>query len=128
MRDYRFREWYKCNDGSYKMSEPKTLAEVNSDDFTDGYEVMQSIGLLDKEGVVESFESDICQYEYAVYLSQDPEDAPKITQGIGIIVYIDGCFMIEDVKTKGKIPLHYADLSFKKIGNIHSNPELMGGE
>lgn len=84
----------------------------------------QYIGLKDKNGI-EGYKNDICKYKYLVQTSVDHDHSGKIFSGVGKIVFIDGCFMIRDIKTKYTVPLHYPDLSFEVIGNIYENPELL---
>lgn len=86
--------------------------------------VMQYIGLADKTGK-EAYEKDLANYEYWIATSPDPDGPGKTYKGIGAIVFIEGCFMIEDVKTKLRVPFHYSDLSFEIIGNPYQNPELI---
>jgi len=74
------------------------------------------------------FLSDICEYEYWIQSSLDPDSCGILSKGVGAVVYNDGCFMINDLKNKKFIPIHYADLSIHKIGNIYEDKELLEQE
>lgn len=92
--------------------------------FEKGYEIIlrdQFTGLKDKNGK-DSFDCDLCKFVYYIQNSANPDDLKKYT-GTGRILMIDGCFMIEDLKTTHKTPLHYTDLSFEIIGNTHGVKE-----
>ncbi len=81
--------------------------------------VGQFTGLKDKNGKNKVFESDKVKYNYWIQTSQDPDSAGAQYSGVGIVVFIEGSFMVEDIKTKKTIPLQYQDLCVEVVGNIH---------
>ncbi len=75
-------------------------------------------GQKDKNGK-DSYFNDRCNYEYYIFTSANPESTPNKYEGTGVIVFIEGAFMIKPDGKKNPIPLHYAELSFEIIGTIH---------
>lgn len=128
MREIKFRAWNGDRVVFFNLD------DITEDDYcahfyggmrtNDNTIVEQYTGLKDKNNT-DACENDICDYEYWIQTSLDPDSEGKTYRGIGVIVYVDGCFMIQDIKTGHTIPMHYPDLSFGIIGNIHENPELM---
>jgi uncharacterized phage protein (TIGR01671 family) len=132
MREIKFRGWddtkkeyhknpvAMSNDGMLKIIYGEKMEHWKDTSFVPE----QCTGVKDRH-VVESYENDVCEYVYWIQTSQDPDSTGRKFDGVGIIVFVDGCFMIQDIKNTQTIPLHYTDLSFVIIGNINENPELL---
>ena len=115
MRAFKFRAWHAGNErktgGFYKGHEPKMLYDIKAGDslrwLAEGQnitDVMQSTGLLDKNGV-EIFEGDI------LFDGDDCYDQ---------VVYRDNKFLLE--------PLGGDSIYWEKaevVGNIYEHPELL---
>jgi uncharacterized phage protein (TIGR01671 family) len=137
MREIKFRGWKKEENRFYEMSFEYGVGCSVSNEFlnheetdillccrSNGIMLEQYTGLKDKNGD-ESYESDLCNYEYWVQTSPDPDSTGRSFSGKGKIIFSDACFMIVDIDTAHTVPLHYGDLSFEIIGNTHENPELL---
>lgn len=79
--------------------------------------IMQYIGSEDLNNK-EVFEDDLIRYKYY------HEDGKKV-EGIAKIYFDNGCYFLEDVKTKHKYPMYLASLSFEIKGNIYQNKDLL---
>ena len=108
MSDIKFRSWNKVNKTMYDNS------IYNCKDSFDMqlkhpqiYEVMQYIGLEDKNGR-KIYEGDIV----------------KTKEHIGQIIYSKGVFFI-DVKGDFYLPIYNVSEFMEVIGNIYENPELL---
>ncbi len=87
--------------------------------------IMQYTGLDDAEGK-KIFGGDIYDYEYWIQTSLDTDSSGREFNGVGVVKFINGCFMIENIKTAHTVPFHYSDLTFTKHqGNKFNNPELL---
>lgn len=76
-------------------------------------------------GYTKLFEGDICNYNYYIHVSPNPDANPIEYNGRGVIEYMDGAFVCRDIKNKHTYPLFFGELSLVKIGNIHKYPELL---
>lgn len=95
-------EWVKVNDGSiYGVTK----------DLVRSYELMQSTGLKDFDGV-EIFDKDIAK-------DIDSEE-------LGVVEYDEGQFRV--IFGDVSVQLWEVDKNIQIIGNIHQNPELLEGE
>lgn len=83
--------------------------------FLDPETVGQFTGLTDKNGT-KIFEGDILEG-----VDYDEE------YGFGIVTWYDGAFWIENGSWCGTFCENYNATAFEVIGNIHDNPELIGG-
>ena len=81
-------------------------------DGSDNITLMQDTGLKDKNGV-NIFGGDIVKYH------------PEANAGIGTVVYSGSGFYVGD-EFNGLLD-DFATIGIEVIGNIHDNPELMGG-
>ena len=77
--------------------------------------VGQFTGLTDKNGT-KIFEEDIVEG-----LDYDEEN------GFGVVYWEDGAFFVGNSSWCGTFCENYNGIDFEVIGNIHDNPELIGG-
>jgi len=137
MRDIEFRgqcidsgEWFYGyyfkgnNDDCHIISTKKNDIGLTQTIRVKTETVGQYTGIPDAEKE-RIFEGDICDYEYWIQTSVDPDSEGRQFFGVGVVVFIDGAFMIEDVKTKLRVPFHYTELTMTLRGNKTDNPELL---
>ena len=79
--------------------------------------VGQYVGLTDKNGK-KIFEGDIV--EGFDFCADD--------DGYGVVTWDDGGFLVFNGSLCGSFVENYNGRDFEVIGNIHDNPELIGGE
>ncbi|WP_418026242.1 YopX family protein [Paenibacillus sp. JJ1722] len=77
---------------------------------------MQYTGIPDKQGE-EIYEDDICTAEEMIF--------PLSGTRTGVVKYIDGSYVLEDLDGKDGIYLFSESAEITVIGNIHDNPELL---
>jgi len=124
MKEIKFRAWNK-NTGKYEYTELDYYFVI--DQRIKAYEYEQYTGLTDKNGK-EIYEGDIVKCysrrkligEYQVIWNEDCggfecESLKPLVDG--------GDRMLRDVRVFNEI-----SIQFRVVGNIHENPELLGGE
>lgn len=99
---------------------PTTTEHWGGGEFSECYQVDpttvgQYTGLQDKNGK-RIFEGDIV--EGCDYTEDD---------GYGVVVWFDGAFEVGNGQWCGSFHENYNGYEFEIIGNIHDNPELLGG-
>ncbi len=123
----KFFDFYKIHCGAYHpyhWKDSTGLACELDDPIRYPNELMQYIGLKDKNNK-KGYSSDVVKYLFIIYKSSDPNSEGVKFEGIGIIVFIDGAFMVNPINKENPIPLHYNELSFEIIGNVYENKELL---
>ena len=102
--EYKIK-WYDPEYGSAKTSEvyPETVGQLVS-------------GISDKNGK-KIFEGDVLEGAY--FTAED--------DGYGVVSFDDGAFEISGNGISGTFHENYYGKEFEVIGNIHDNPELIGG-
>ena len=115
----KFRAWNKVNKIMYADAINNCLDEFSMViKHPQIYEVMQYIGLKDKNGV-EVCEGDIIQAINRNYDCEDDRD--KYFQAFKI-TYLNGCFMFGNWNAQE----FYNKFMFKEIiGNIYENPKMI---
>ncbi len=120
---WEFGYEYPSLGGFSLTGEVVLMGELNSVDLHDIL-FEQFIGMLDKN-TKEIYEGDICNYEFWIQTSIDPDSLGQNFKGSGVVEFIEGCFMINPLSSENPIPFHYENLTMEIIGNIHENPELI---
>ncbi|MCC3381924.1 YopX family protein [Paenibacillus farraposensis] len=133
MRDIKFRVWDKDLKRMHVCGDNEHDAIIFTDDnqalyynFQNGegsgeygvYILMQYTGRKDKNSK-EICEDDICISEEVAY--------PLTGSRTGIVKYIDGSYLLEDLDGKDGDYLFSESAEITVIGNIHDNPELLQG-
>lgn len=135
MREIKFRAWYVPRK---EMVEPDKLESINFEVKTLGvylpienkgynklrlsdFILMQWTGLVDRNGK-EIYEGDI-----AKHLEPESEDGPAFEE-IGVVEWGDSAGYLhtcknDDGETRWLLSTRYMEV----IGNVHDNPELIGG-
>jgi hypothetical protein len=116
MREIKFRAWDKENKFMLKIFDNTTRENWYLPQWKGRHEVMQYTGLKDKNNK-EIYEGDVlhCDGHWNLYAVWDEENARF-------------AFLCTDwVVTQGH-PIQPNISSYCIIGNIHENPELLGGE
>jgi uncharacterized phage protein (TIGR01671 family) len=86
--------------------------------FPDRFVLQQYTGVKDENGT-EIYEGDICTAEEMLF--------PLYGTRTGIVKFIDGSFLLEDLDGKDGGLLFSETAETKIIGNIYENPELIHG-
>ncbi|MGG7049102.1 MULTISPECIES: YopX family protein [unclassified Campylobacter] len=115
MREIKFRVWDKENNGeTFSKDDGWFDYELCDDEF----ELMQYVGLKDKNGV-EIYEEDIVKFDPSV----PPLGVMPQEDEVGIIKYILNSFL---VVTKNNVNYDIDELGdWVVIGNIYENKELL---
>ena len=117
-REIRFRAWngrFMEHGGFYVHATGEIQKESALGDVSSGCHLMQYTGLKDKDGV-EIYEGDIIKA---------PGEYPAE------IGFKFGTFILRHISHKGMNGTSISDVAtdrYEVIGNIYSNPELLGGE
>lgn len=132
-RELKFRAWSKDGGKFYYDAEETYdgLVGANHTSFgtlleDNNYIVEQYTGLKDKNGR-EIYEGDIVRATYfeAHYRALKVGKKRKIT---GKIIYGSACFFIESISDETPLLQVGGSENIEVIGNIHENPELLGGK
>lgn len=145
MREIIFRAKMKTDNGKYKKGDwvfgdlvrlkdgEKTLTMIYGFGEVDPSTVGQYTGLTDKNGT-KIFEGDIVRIAYCFGWDNEQEKNVPEEKYISKVYSIDGCpFCVDLLHCDGDIsPIAWLDWSYddaeiEVIGNIHDNPELLGG-
>lgn len=106
--------WFDRNNEQYKLGHVSFPSQETVDTIFDNFELMQSTGLKDKNGV-EIFEGDIVKIIGDV-LGDD----------MSVIRFTEGGFYLDYKNLDTEFELLYSiDLPIEIIGNIYENPELL---
>ena len=140
MRELKFRAWDKENEcwlnfgyaSIYRKEdgEPDTIFKF---DFSDNYIVEQYTGLIDKNGK-EIYEGDVVNIRDGVVFLDSMRNKHDNSFGIGEVMWNWGGFWVRPFG--GGPCASLAEFIREKeccdcievIGNIHENPELLGGK
>lgn len=111
--------WFDRNNEQYKLGHVSFPSQETVDTIFDNFELMQSTGLKDKNGV-EIFEGDVVKVSNHPF--QKKEDSPGIE--------IDGNYFINWSEHSltwlaGDLLLYQLKPYIEVIGNIYENPELL---
>lgn len=111
--------WFDRNNEQYKLGHVSFPSQETVDTIFDNFELMQSTGLKDKNGV-EIFEGDVVKVSNHPF--QKKEDSPGIE--------IDGNYFINWSEHSltwlaGDLLLYQLKPYIEVIGNVFANPELL---
>ena len=131
-REIKFRAW-DCKENSYakygvKLKQDGSIVSdeydwVNEEwyskvDEEHNFIIEQYTGLKDKNGK-EIYEGDIIQCHLSPISS---------TIFTGVVEFRPGCIMFKNFSDSGAYAFNFLGAIEAVIGNIHENPELLGGE
>ena len=138
--DYKNGDWVyglvsKLYDEDFYEKFPHSYAEMTNEDGVSGIDIDyktigQYTGLTDKNGV-KIFEGDILS------IAQKCDSVgryfdPPIKYPANVVVKWDLCAWMWEVILQEKFYLHFPDAwchyQCENVGNVHDNPELIGGE
>lgn len=118
MREIKFRCWNKEHKKMYEQQDPYVIqAVIFGNDYNGVVEVMQYIGLKDKNGK-EIYEGDILK----LFNDEIGSDIP--CNFIGEVEYYESGFFVDNHKDYG-CPVFQEIAEWLIIGNIYENPELL---
>ena len=112
-REIKFRAWDKFSKVMVSPHDGDFIKWAAPTNWRECYEVMQSTGLLDKNGK-EIYEGDVVNY--GDYTDNSGPCNHEVT-------WKDGCFITKEISTNDDFT--FVDPCGEVIGNIYENPELI---
>ena len=113
--------------GNKKSRDHFMRTEQNIRYEVDPETVGQYTGLTDKNGKM-IFEGDVAKAEHDNYYNPEHEEEPEYSAWIGSIEYEEGYYQINTNCEYRPAINNIRIKTIEVIGNIHDNPELLGGD